>query len=112
MCTKEETAEIIKTEFFKEGGLKDALVKDVERAIDARVGRWLLGGGIIFLFTISAAWFSLKAQVDDNTEKIENALTSDQAALVIQRLDQLEQSVREKNTTIEKLDDRLRAKGI
>lgn len=112
MCTKEETAEIINHEFYREGGLRDNLVDEIDQAIDARVGRWLIGGGIIMIFTISAAWFTLNNEVSNNSAKINDALTTDQAALIIQRIDQLERTLTDRNSTIEKLDERLRAKGI
>lgn len=112
MCTKEETAEILHQEFWKEDGLKDKLIAEVHTAIDARVGRWLIGGGIVIVFTVAAGWFSLSSKVAINSEKIENALTTDQAALLIQRLDQLSEDNRELNETIKSLDVRLRSKGI
>lgn len=112
MCSKEDTAEILHQEFWKEDGLKDQLIKEVQRAIDARVGRWLIGGGIVIVFTIAAAWFSLKNEVTRNTEYRENGFNKDQAALLIQRLDQMADNNRDLNRTIKELDDRLRAKGI
>lgn len=112
MCTKEETAEILHTEFWKEGGLKDQLSKEVHRAIDARVGRWLLAGGLGIIVLVAGAWFSLKGEVARNTEYRENGFNKDQAALLIQRLDQLSDDNRELNETIKSLDDRLRAKGF
>lgn len=112
MCTQEETAEILREEFWKKGGLKDQLTKEVHAAIDARVGRWFISGGAIIVFMVAAGWFSLSNSVANNTQKIDDALTSDQAALIIQRLDQLETTVQEKNRIIERLDERLRSKGI
>lgn len=112
MCTKEETAEIIQHEFYRDGGLRDSLVDDLERAIDARIGRWLIGGGVAIIFIIAAAWFTLSNNVSNNTEKINNALTTDQAALLIQRLDQFEELQGDTKASVEKLDERLRAKGI
>lgn len=112
MCTKEETAEVIKTEFFKEGGIRDAILSEIDKAIDARVGKWLIGGGIIMIFAIAAGWFSLKGEVARNTEYRENGFNKDQAALLIQRLDQISENNRDLNETIKELDDRLRAKGI
>lgn len=112
MCTKEEVQEVIKYEFFRENGLRDNLIDDFQKAMDARIGKWLLGGGIVIIFTVASAWFTLNARVESNTEKIEKALTTDQAALIIQRLDNLEQVVKDKNSTIKELDERLRSKGI
>lgn len=105
MSIKEDTAESINYEFYKEGGLKDAISKEIDKAIDARVGKWLVGGGVIVLFTMTAAWYTLKADVAYNTARIEQALTTDQAALIIQRLEQLE-------VVVTKIDERLRLKGI
>lgn len=112
MCTKEETAELLKHEFWKEDGLKDNLLNEVHKAIDARIGRWLIGGGILIIFTIVAAWFSLKSEVSRNTEFREQGFNQDQAALLIQRLDQIAEDNRDLNKTIQALDDRLRAKGF
>ena len=112
MVSKDETIEIIKNEFYREGGIKDALMKDFERSINAQIGRWLIGGGVLTIFAISAAWFSLKAEVDNHTKQLEKALNEDQAALIIQRLSSLEETVREKNNSIKELDERLRKKGI
>lgn len=112
MCTKNEIAEVIEQEFFKEGGLRDQLSDDITTRIDAKVGRWLLTGGLIVIVAAAGAWFTLKNTVSNNTEKIENALTQDQAALIIQRVDQLKESVDDKNEVIQRLDERLRAKGI
>lgn len=87
---------------------KTRLEREMESAFFKSVGRWLVGGGVVVIISVSGLWFKVQA----NTEKIENALTEDQAALIIQRVDQLNLSVQEKNETLKDIDARLRAKGI
>lgn len=112
MNYEEMTIKAIENEFFKEGGLRDKLRKDITNIIDARIGRWFIGGGGFLIITAVLAWANLTSKVNSNTEKIENAVTNEGAALIIQRLDQIESTVKDKNDTIKALDDRLRAKGI
>lgn len=112
MCTQNEVAQVIEQEFFKDGGLRDQLTEDISNAIDARIGRWLIGGGMILILAAAAAWFSLRNDVDNNTQALEDAITQDQAALLIQRLDQFEKLQADTNASIRDLDNRLRAKGI
>lgn len=112
MCSKEETAEVIHNEFYRDGGLRDSMVEEIDQAIDARVGRWLIGGGVVLLFAMAAAWFSLSNEVSNNSEDLENVLTSDQAALIIQRVESLSAKQEETNESVKALDERLRSKGL
>lgn len=109
---EEQIAQVIDQEFFKEGGLRDRLKSDFTNIIDARIGRWFIGGGVVLIFSIASAWFTLSNQVANNTNKINNAVTTEGAALIIQRIDQLENTLQDKNDAIKSLDERLRAKGI
>lgn len=106
-----DIAKAIEYEFLKDDGLKDKLVAEIHQTIDARVGRYFISGGIVLLVVILSAWFTLTNRVDNNQQAIKAALTQDQAALIIQRLDSLKESVDEKNTRIDSIDARLRAAG-
>ena len=77
--------------------------------------RWIIGLVLTIIIQSGAVFFwaaTIQAQVQQNAENIEDALTQDQAALIIQQIEQLKDSVETKNKTIEKLDERLRLKGI
>lgn len=119
MCTKEETAEVLRNEFNREGGFKDELVKDVVTTLKAMVFTYLVTGGAILLFTVIGAWFTLyykvasqDVRITANTKLIDEGYTKDQAALIIQKNEELSNQVTDLKDTLEKLDDRLRAKGI
>lgn len=65
-----------------------------------------------FVVAMAGAWFSLSNRVETNTEHLQETLTQDQAALIIQSVANLTNRVDEQNELIKELSERLRNKGI
>lgn len=112
MCTAKETyTEAVKAVndvlFTKKDG-KTRLEREMESAVYQALGKWLIGGGIMVIVFFVGIYYRVQA----NSEKVDNALSHDQAALIIQRVDQLKEAVDDKNRVIQSIDERLRDKGI
>lgn len=93
--------------FSKEDG-KSRLEREMETAFYRGIGRWLIGGGLAVVVAVVGIYY----QVQSNTERINDSLTKDQAALITQKLDALKESVDQKNIVINEIDKRLREAGF
>ena len=106
MCTKAETAQVIEHEFFKKDGLKDRLLKDMKKQLNADFTKWLVGGGLLIILGASAAWFSLYFQVQANSIELDKREEN------VDEISVIKFQVQQNAATLKSIDDRLRENGI
>jgi len=82
MTNQQDVSQAIEDTLFSKGADgKTRFGRELDEHIDGRVGRWLLGGGFLFIFTITGfVWWAAQQEakineidrrVDDNADAIQ-----------------------------------------